>query len=99
GVQVDLFVLERAPQPLDEYVVEAAALGRTRLGYKAEHVVDLETGAVVAAEVYSGEQADTATLRPSLEAARDNVEAARPETTRDDDDKPPPAAPVGEPRT
>jgi hypothetical protein len=47
--------------------------GRTRLGYKAEHVVDLETGAVVAAEVYSGEQADTATLRPSLEAARDNV--------------------------
>ena len=27
--------------------------GRTRLGYKAEHVVDLETGAVVAAEVYS----------------------------------------------
>ena len=73
--------------------------GRTRLGYKAEHVVDLETGAVVAAEVYSGEQADTATLRPSLEAARDNVKAARAETTRDDDDTPPPAAPVGEPRT
>jgi hypothetical protein len=78
--------------------------GRTRLGYKAEHVVDLDTGAVVAAEVYSGEQADTATLRPSLEAARDNVNAARAESTRDDendddDDSPPPAAPISEPRT
>ena len=48
--------------------------GCTRLGYKAEHeYVDLDTGAVVAAEVYSGEQVDTATLRPSLEAARDNI--------------------------
>jgi transposase len=77
--------------------------GRTRLGYKAEHVVDLDTGAVVAAEVYSGEQADTATLRPSLEAARDNVNAARAESTRDgendDDDAPPPATPNSEPRT
>ena len=78
--------------------------GRTRLGYKAEHVVDLDTGAVVAAEVYSGEQADTATLRPSLETARDNVDAARAESTHDDesdddDDAPPPAAPTGEPRT
>ena len=26
GVQVDLLVLERAPEPLDEHVVEAAAL-------------------------------------------------------------------------
>ena len=77
--------------------------GRTRLGYKAEHVVDLDTGAVVAAEVYSGEQADTATLRPSLEAARDNVNAARAESTRDDendddDDSPPSVARPG-PRT
>jgi transposase len=75
--------------------------GRTRLGYKAEHVVDLDTGAIVAAEVYSGEQADTATLRPSLEAARENVDAAREESTSDegnDDDAPPPAAPTGEPR-
>jgi transposase len=78
--------------------------GRTRLGYKAEHVVDLDTGAIVAAEVYGAEQVDTATLRPSLEAARENVDAARVESTRDegrdddDDDAPPPAAPTGEPR-
>jgi transposase len=75
--------------------------GRTRLGYKAEHVVDLDTGAVVAAELYSADQADTATLRPSLEAARENVAAARaeltPEDSREDDDDedpPAPAAPV-----
>jgi transposase len=76
--------------------------GRTRLGYKAEHVVDLDTGAIVAAEVYSADEADTATLRPSLEAARENVDAARVESTsdegHDDDDAPPPAAPTGEPR-
>jgi hypothetical protein len=77
--------------------------GRTRLGYKAEHVVDLETGAVVAADVYGAQQSDTATLRPSLEAARENVDAARAESTGgrdpdDDDDGPPPAAPTGDPR-
>ena len=77
--------------------------GRTRLGYKAEHVVDLDTGAIVAAEVYSAEQADTATLRPSLEAARENLDAARveppsDESNDDDNDSAPPAVPTGEPR-
>jgi transposase len=77
--------------------------GRTRLGYKAEHVVDLETGAVVAAEMYSADEADTATLRPSLEMARENVTAVRAESNSegshdDDDDAPPPAAPSGESR-
>jgi hypothetical protein len=71
--------------------------GRTRLGYKAEHVVDLDTGVVVSAELYSADEADTATLRPSLEAARENVAAARSESKADDsqdddDDAPPPAA-------
>jgi len=77
--------------------------GRTRLGYKAEHVVDLETGAVVSADLYSADEADTATLRPSLEAARENVAAARAEssgedTHDDDDDAPPPASLAGETR-
>lgn len=72
--------------------------GRTRLGYKAEHVVDLDTGAVVSAELYSAQEADTATLRPSLEAARENMAAAQSESNADDsqdddDDAPPPAAP------
>jgi transposase len=69
--------------------------GRTRLGYKAEHVVDLDTGAVVAAEVYRAEESDIATLRPSLEAARKNAEAARSNSDGDDDDgAPPPGAPT-----
>jgi transposase len=77
--------------------------GRTRLGYKAEHVVDLDTGAIVAAEMYSADEADTATLRPSLEAARENVAVARADSknddSRDDDDgAPPPAASADEPR-
>src|SRR5579859_576164 len=66
--------------------------GRTRLGYKAEHVVDLDTGAVVAAEVYRANETDTATLQPSLEAARKNIEAAR-DRDDDDDEPPPPASP------
>jgi transposase len=79
--------------------------GRTRLGYKAEHVVDLETGAVVAAEVYLGGESDTATLRPSLESARENMSAAQVESDTDDDsdddkDEPtPPASPTDAPRS
>lgn len=73
--------------------------GRTRLGYKAEHVVDLDTGAIVAAELYRADESDTATLRPSLEAARENVAVVREEPKseeseeRDDDDEPPTAGP------
>jgi transposase len=78
--------------------------GRTRLGYKAEHVVDLETGAIVGAELYGADQADTATMRPSLEAARENVAAAQAaskvdESRDDDDDDDAPPAPADEPRT
>lgn len=49
--------------------------GRTRLAYKAEHVVDLKTEAIVAAEVYAADEADTATLAPSLEQAQANLDA------------------------
>jgi transposase len=72
--------------------------GRTRLGYKAEHVVDLDTGAVMSAELYIADAADTATLRPSLEEARENVAAVQSKSKADDSedddsDAPPPAAP------
>lgn len=43
--------------------------GRTRLAYKPEHAVDLDTGAVVAAEMYSAERGDTKTLPDTLETA------------------------------
>lgn len=48
--------------------------GRTRLAYKAEHVVDLKSEAILAAEVYTADEVDTATLVPSLEQAQANVE-------------------------
>ena len=56
--------------------------GRTRLAYKAEHVTDLETGAILAAEIHPGDSADTATVDASLEAARRNVL----DGSNDDDD-------------
>jgi transposase len=65
--------------------------GRTRLAYKSEHVVDMDTGVVVAAEVYTADQADTTTLPQSLEQGRANVEAARTDKRDDSDDEPPPA--------
>jgi transposase len=79
--------------------------GRTRLAHKAEHVVDMETGAVIAADIHPADQGDTSTLRPSLELARENLtqlasgkEAAKtaaPEaagSNSDDDDPPAPSA-------
>jgi transposase len=49
--------------------------GRTRLAYKPEHAVDLETGAIVAAEIHAADRGDTATLPETLEAAEANLAA------------------------
>jgi transposase len=49
--------------------------GRTRLAYKPEHAVDLDTGAIVAAEVHPADQGDTATLPNTLEVAAANLAA------------------------
>ena len=49
--------------------------GRTRLAYKPEHAVDLDTGAIIAAPVHPGDAADTATLAATLEMATDNLAA------------------------
>src|ERR1051326_3115399 len=43
--------------------------GRTHLVYKAEHAVDLETGAVVALTVQPGDRGDTASMRTTLSEA------------------------------
>ena len=43
------------------------------LGYKPEHAVDLDTGVVVAAEVHSADEGDTATLPGTLKAAAANL--------------------------
>jgi hypothetical protein len=47
--------------------------GRTHLAYKAEHVVDLDTEAIIDAEIYHANCADTATLLPSIEAAQQHL--------------------------
>src|SRR4028118_2226606 len=43
--------------------------GRTHLAYKPEHAVDLDTGAVVAAEMHLADRGATATLPGTLEGA------------------------------
>lgn len=50
--------------------------GTTHLAYKAEHVVDLDSDLILAAEVGPADQADTATLPDSLMAAQHNLAAA-----------------------
>jgi transposase len=47
--------------------------GRTRLAYKPEHAVDLETGAIVAAEVHLADRGDTTTLPETSEVAEANL--------------------------
>lgn len=47
--------------------------GRTHLAYKAEHAVDLETGAVVAVTVASGAAGDTETVLETLPQAGEHI--------------------------
>jgi transposase len=52
--------------------------GTTRLGYKPEHAVDLDTGVIVAAQIHPADQGDTSTLPGTLaqaEAMLDRVSA------------------------
>jgi transposase len=58
--------------------------GRTRLAYKPEHAVDLDTGAIVAAEVHAADQGDTVTLPATLEAAAANLAAVGAAPTAED---------------
>lgn len=58
--------------------------GRTRLGYKPEHAVDLDTGAIVAAPIHEADQGDTKTLPGTLEAAKTNLEVVGQEPSPED---------------
>ena len=53
--------------------------GRTRLAHKAEHAVDLETGAVVGVTVQDADAGDTQTMVETLIAAAEQVEAVLPD--------------------
>ena len=48
--------------------------GTTHLAYKPEHAVDLDTGAVVAAELHPADEGDMTTLPKTLAAAEANLE-------------------------
>jgi hypothetical protein len=49
--------------------------GRTHLAYKPEHAVDLDTGAVVAAEMHPADRGDTATLPDAVESTARHLAA------------------------
>jgi transposase len=49
--------------------------GRTHLAYKPEHAVDLDTAAIVAAEIHPADRGDTATLPETLKAAEAHLAA------------------------
>src|ERR687885_540082 len=57
--------------------------GTTRLAYKPEHAVDLDTGAIVAAEIHSADEGDTTTLSGTLEVAEANLTAVGKAPTPD----------------
>ena len=48
--------------------------GRTHLAHKAEHAVDLASGAIVAVTVQGADQGDTTTVRETLREAQGNAE-------------------------
>ena len=51
--------------------------GRTHLAHKAEHAVDLETGAIIAVTLQGADQGDTTTIVDTVIAATEQVEAAQ----------------------
>ena len=52
--------------------------GRTHLAHKAEHGVDMDTGAIVSVTVQDASDGDTATLPETLIKAAEQVEAVQP---------------------
>lgn len=53
--------------------------GRTHLAHKAEHAVDLETGAIVAVTVHEATAGDTETLPETLTTAAEEIGAVHPD--------------------
>ncbi len=58
--------------------------GRTHLAHKAEHAVDLETGAVVAVTVQGADQGDTTTVKETFLEAAEQMEAVGKEPAADE---------------
>lgn len=60
--------------------------GRTRLAYKSEHVVDLETGALVGVSVHPADRSDTETIQETLKEAEENLQKVRSTDSMEDED-------------
>ena len=63
----------RSPADPDSRVAKMKD-GRTHLAHKAEHAVDLNSGALVAVTLQAADQGDTTTVHATLEEAQANVE-------------------------
>ena len=49
--------------------------GRTHLAHKAEHAIDLHTGAIVGVTVHGADERDTTTIQETLPEAAEQLEA------------------------
>jgi transposase len=58
--------------------------GRTHLAHKAEHAVDVDTGAIVAVTVQGADEGDTSTIGKTLEEAEEQLDAV---TEKGEDDE------------
>ena len=74
----DAFVEEwQSPQDTDAKIAKMKD-GRTHLAHKAEHGIDLETGAILSVTVQEASEGDSATLPATLTMAAEQVEAVQP---------------------
>ena len=67
----------QSPQDPDAKIAKMKD-GRTHLAHKAEHGVDLETGAILSVTVQAASEGDSATLPETLTMAAEQVEAVQP---------------------
>ena len=56
--------------------------GRTHLAHKAEHAVDVDTGAIVAVTVQGADEGDTTTIENTLEEAEEQLDALMEKTDK-----------------
>jgi len=71
------------PHDADERITKMKD-GRTHLAHKAEHAVDLETGAVVAVTVQGADQGDTTTVKETFIEAAEQLEEVGQEPAADE---------------
>ena len=67
----------QSPQDPDAKIAKMKD-GRTHLAHKAEHGIDLETGAILSVTVQEASEGDSATLPATLTMAAEQVEAVQP---------------------